>query len=402
MDDELDPDEETEYEYDKADRLIEATGDNDQTYVVDANGNLVNHYKWVFSPSPHDYDQENRLIEVKMQSSLYTYFYSYNGDGNRVLTKRKFGSTENLTSYVYDVNQPLPVVIQDTWHPFPSETRKYVWGLGLLCMVEDDEPFFYHQDNLGSVRAVTDEDADMDSSFEYEAFGGKVEVDSLSTQPFGFTGEVDDNSFGFVDYMYLRARHYNPFIGRFLSRDSYAGDITRPLSLNRYTYTENNPVNYVDPSGHAAIGICGGLSYGAMVYVSAGTCLVADTKLNVGWTSSATGGGVTGVLGGADIGLMLAEGYISDMSGESVQGGGSASALGRISAEFDTGNSSTGERLSSVTLNLGIGLAVTPIGPFEIHGGLAKSISGTYFNVYAVARNIYDRIVPYFIPKPVK
>lgn len=52
--------------------------------------------------------------------------------------------------------------------------------------------------------------------------------------------------------MYLRARHYNPFIGRFLSRDSYAGDITRPLSLNRYTYTENNPVNYVDPSGRVA------------------------------------------------------------------------------------------------------------------------------------------------------
>ena len=253
MDDELDPDEETEYEYDKADRLIEATGDNDQTYVVDANGNLVNHYKWVFSPSPHDYDQENRLIEVKLQSSLYTYFYSYNGDGNRVLTKRKQGSTQaqNQTSYVYDVNQPLPGIIQDTWHPFPSETRKYVWGLGLLYMVEDGYAFFYHQDNLGSVRAVTDENADMDSSFEYEAFGGKVEVDSLSTQPFGFTGEVDDNSFGFVDYMYLRARHYNPFIGRFLSRDSYAGDITRPLSLNRYTYTENNPVNFTDPSGMA-------------------------------------------------------------------------------------------------------------------------------------------------------
>ena len=44
---------------------------------------------------------------------------------------------------------------------------------------------------------------------------------------------------------YLRARFYNPVIARFLSEDTYYGD-----GLNLYAYCHNNPVRYVDPSGH--------------------------------------------------------------------------------------------------------------------------------------------------------
>jgi len=47
----------------------------------------------------------------------------------------------------------------------------------------------------------------------------------------------------------LRARYYDPQTGSFLSEDSYAGDQMEPLSQNRYTYAENNPVNQEDPSG---------------------------------------------------------------------------------------------------------------------------------------------------------
>lgn len=51
--------------------------------------------------------------------------------------------------------------------------------------------------------------------------------------------------------IYLRARYYNPSIGRFISRDSFAGKKSDPLSLNLYTYCANNPILYVDPSGHS-------------------------------------------------------------------------------------------------------------------------------------------------------
>lgn len=54
-------------------------------------------------------------------------------------------------------------------------------------------------------------------------------------------------------YYYLRARYYDPTIGRFVSRDSYAGNLRNPSSLNRYSYAHNNPVNLIDPSGHDPI-----------------------------------------------------------------------------------------------------------------------------------------------------
>ena len=57
---------------------------------------------------------------------------------------------------------------------------------------------------------------------------------------------------------YLRARYYDPEIGRFLRRDSYRGDSFSPLFQNIYTYVENNPVNFVDPSGHARAGLTPG------------------------------------------------------------------------------------------------------------------------------------------------
>jgi hypothetical protein len=53
------------------------------------------------------------------------------------------------------------------------------------------------------------------------------------------------------------ARHYSPTLGRFLQRDSVGGSLTRPQSLNRYSYAENNPATHTDPSGHC-IGILGG------------------------------------------------------------------------------------------------------------------------------------------------
>ncbi len=44
---------------------------------------------------------------------------------------------------------------------------------------------------------------------------------------------------------YLRARYYNPVVGRFLQEDTYRGD-----GLNLYAYCANNLVSYYDPSGH--------------------------------------------------------------------------------------------------------------------------------------------------------
>ena len=54
---------------------------------------------------------------------------------------------------------------------------------------------------------------------------------------------------GISGQYYLRARFYNPKIGRFMQEDAYRGD-----GLNLYAYCQNNPITYYDPSGY--MGLC--------------------------------------------------------------------------------------------------------------------------------------------------
>ncbi len=61
-----------------------------------------------------------------------------------------------------------------------------------------------------------------------------------------FTGQrLDDTGL-----YYYNARYYDPGIGRFISADTIVPNPMNPQSLNRYTYCLNNPLKYVDPSGH--------------------------------------------------------------------------------------------------------------------------------------------------------
>ena len=58
-----------------------------------------------------------------------------------------------------------------------------------------------------------------------------------------------------VDMIYLRARYYNPQIGRFTSLDIEEGEIASPLDMNRYVYCRNNPIIYLDPSGREGVAV---------------------------------------------------------------------------------------------------------------------------------------------------
>jgi hypothetical protein len=48
----------------------------------------------------------------------------------------------------------------------------------------------------------------------------------------------------------LNSRYYDSKIARFLSEDTFSGYANDPLSLNLYTYCNNNPITYIDPTGH--------------------------------------------------------------------------------------------------------------------------------------------------------
>jgi RHS repeat-associated protein len=66
---------------------------------------------------------------------------------------------------------------------------------------------------------------------------------------FGYSGEETDT---YLKLLFLRARYYSPETARFLSKDVWQGDYTRPQSLNAWVYTEGNPINRVDPTGNFA------------------------------------------------------------------------------------------------------------------------------------------------------
>jgi RHS repeat-associated protein len=55
----------------------------------------------------------------------------------------------------------------------------------------------------------------------------------------------------YIKLIYLRSRDYSPSQGRFLSKDTWHGDYSRPLSLNGWNYVEANPVNRIDPAGNS-------------------------------------------------------------------------------------------------------------------------------------------------------
>ena len=105
----------------------------------------------------------------------------------------------------------------------------------------------------------------------------------MSTQ-WSFTGEQNDPN-GMV---YLRARYYDPAVGRFITQDPFAGFAGSPQSQNRYTYVANRPVHIVDPWG-----LCGLSSWGDF-----GDCFedAADATQDA-WTQIREGIGLSGRVG---------------------------------------------------------------------------------------------------------
>ena len=92
-------------------------------------------------------------------------------------------------------------------------------------------------------------DGEAVASSSYNLYGARKTSTDTTGNPFAYNGEARDDT----GLDYLRARYYDSQGGTFLTEDSYPGETTDPLSQNRYSYVQNNPVNYTDPSGHRMI-----------------------------------------------------------------------------------------------------------------------------------------------------
>ncbi len=112
---------------------------------------------------------------------------------------------------------------------------------------ENTEKTYYVTDMHGNVVQLLDESGNVTKTYEYDSFGNEVKPEKKDENPYRYCGEYYDKE---TEEVYLRARYYEPGVGRFITRDTYTGESDEPLSLHLYTYCENDGVNMVDPSGH--------------------------------------------------------------------------------------------------------------------------------------------------------
>ena len=112
---------------------------------------------------------------------------------------------------------------------------------------EQQDGWQYHLGGaLGSVRQLTDEAGEITLAKSYLPYGEAITGAGGAASAHGYTGEWVDE---LTNLVYLRARWYAPSQARFLSKDVWPGDYTRPMSLNGWNYAIGNPVNQTDPTG---------------------------------------------------------------------------------------------------------------------------------------------------------
>lgn len=140
-------------------------------------------------------------------------------------------------------------------------TRYYVWtpGGALLYLVDvpaGHQPVYYHFDEAGSTRALTDAAGTITDAYAYDPFGRLLGRTGTTDQPFTFLGRHGVRSESSDGLYQMRARWYDARAGRFLSREPLWPMLALPAALNPYGYALNDPVGLVDANGLAPEGGC--------------------------------------------------------------------------------------------------------------------------------------------------
>ena len=192
------------------------------------NDNVVNHYNAL-----------NQLTETLTKN--YKVSFTYDAEGLRT------GKTVNgeKTIYVWDGDQVVMELSKGG-----AVQKRYIRGNDLVYADkgENTEKTYYVTDMHGNVVQLLDESGNVTKTYEYDSFGNEVKPEKKDENPYRYCGEYYDKE---TEEVYLRARYYEPGVGRFITRDTYTGESDEPLSLHLYTYCENDGVNYVDCDGNA-------------------------------------------------------------------------------------------------------------------------------------------------------
>jgi RHS repeat-associated protein len=226
-------------DYDPSDRL-------NPTFNFDANGNQLNDSRGF----TYTYNSLNQLTRV--QGTGVDVSYVYDGDGLRV--QKTNSITGVVTTYLWDNSNisGYPQVVEELDNG--SVTRKYVYGpqgaLYVTQLISSSWVTSYlGKDATGTIRFLMDSTGHITDSFERDAFGNLLSRTGTTPMFLGHQCEYTEPETGLV---YLRARWYYPDLGRFMGMDSYEGDQEDPLTLHKYLFGWDDPVDKMDPTGMAA------------------------------------------------------------------------------------------------------------------------------------------------------
>jgi RHS repeat-associated protein len=293
----------TTYTYDGNDRLL-STSDG-TTYSYDSGGNMTGRTRASGEQDTYQYDSENRLVAVTTtlpSAGITTVQDAYDADGNRV---QEVANGITVTNYLVDTNLPLAQVVLET-NGAGATLANYVYGADLISVRRGTTTSYYHYDGQMSVRQLTGSAQDVTDTYVYDAFGALLSSFGTTPNTYLYTGQQYDASIGFY---YLRARYYDTDAARFTSIDPFEGDFFEPITLHRYLYTGDSPIDKVDPSGKfpllaiafAAAVVLGGVIVllGTPIAIDAvhhtlirpdGTTDIyaIDTSDHVGWIDAAT------------------------------------------------------------------------------------------------------------------
>ncbi|MBK8574581.1 MAG: VCBS repeat-containing protein [Elusimicrobia bacterium] len=288
-------------------QIAKSLRQNPLSQLRDANGNYrVSNGKWI------KFDANNRPIRIVTSDGTKTdMVYAY--DGARVKKTVTPPSGPAVTTiYIGDIYEKTGT--QVTTHIFAGGQR--------IASKTGATVLYFHQDHLGSTSLITNSVGAVVQTTKYLPFGMTWST-SGSLTDINFTGHRLDASDGLI---YMKARYYDPEIGRWISPDIIVENPFDPQSLNRYAYCRNNPINFYDPlglwrisfsfhyvigghisydskSGHlrtgAGVGFGGGFSFGNSnwdvgaskgYYVDVGY----DNKMKSGYVTAQYGGGIMG------------------------------------------------------------------------------------------------------------
>ncbi|MEL7567559.1 MAG: RHS repeat-associated core domain-containing protein [Dehalobacterium sp.] len=221
-----------------------------------------------------------------------------------------------------------------------------IWADKPLAIKKGSAYYYYIYNGHGDVVKLVDGSGTIKNTYAYDEWGNIVSKNETITNPIRYAAGYYDEESGMY---YFQARYYDPMVGRFISEDSYEGDVTNPLSINPYIYCLNNPLIYDDESGHFVATILGALSGAVIDGLSAA---IQGKDILTGIVSGATGGAIAGAT--VDITIATGGTALAPLVIGSAVGGGlgamAGNALDQVGNRWKWGN---GEDLSYIgsTLN---------------------------------------------------